>query len=274
MGPLTQAKERLDMDPNKAARLVEQANTVHGWFSREAAMLFALLDEVQQENAVTGPLFEIGVHHGKSACLIGAMAAPGREHLGVCDVFGGQESNASGSGSGDRDVFERNMRRLVPGTLDVRVFGKLSSALRAGEIGTGYRWFHIDGGHNPNEALGDLRLAAEVLGETGLIVVDDPFRPEWPGVTEALIRFLDQDTRFAPVVVGFNKLVLAHRLHSALYCAAIDDRARRAAYGIGPPWLLKELPFLRDSLRILYLPSHYRPPPDGLLARIAKVFRP
>lgn len=256
------------MDPKTTRRLFRAAHTIHGWFSLEAAMLFAWLDEIQKTRGTEGPLFEIGVHHGKSAVLLGAMARPGREHLGVCDLFGRQAANLSGSGAGDRERFERNVRRLVPGPLDLRIFARPSAELTPGEIGGGYRFFHVDGGHNADEALGDLRLGAAVLGEAGLLVVDDPFRPEWPGVTEAILRFLDADPRFSAIAIGFNKLVIARLAQAAPYVAEIDRRERRVEFGIADPWQLKELPFLGRALRIFYVPSSRRD--EGRLARLRR----
>jgi len=153
------------------------------------------------------------------------------------------------------------------------VFAKLSSSLEPAEIGNGFRFFHIDGGHNAGEALGDLRLAASVLCDAGVIVLDDPFRPEWPGVTEALIRFLETDARFRAILVGFNKLVLGRAGHADCYVQAIDSAARRAACGIVYPWQLKQLPFLGEPLRIFYVPTHARQR-DSLATRICKVFKP
>ena len=56
-----------------------------------------------------------------------------------------------------------------------------------------YWFFHIDGGHNPDEALHDLHLAASSTITQAAIVIDDPLTPVWPGVAEAIFRFLDSD---------------------------------------------------------------------------------
>jgi hypothetical protein len=194
------------MRSNDTKRIARQTRRINGWFSRDAAGLFGLLDKAQREADVHGDLFEVGAHHGKSTVMLGAMTRPD-ESLGVCDIFGNQGANVSGSGSGDREIFERNMRRLVP-SAKVSIYEKLSTDLTPEEIGGPYRFFHVDGGHRADEALRDLQLAASVLDPRGVIVLDDPFRPEWPGVTEALLDFLREHGEFVPVALGFNKLVL------------------------------------------------------------------
>jgi Methyltransferase domain len=212
------------VDPAEARRIARRAHRIPGWFSTGAAALFAMLDAVQHREQVTGGLFEIGVHHGRSAVLLCLMARPG-ESVGACDVFEHQALNVSESGAGDRARFERNVADFAPGFDRLVVYEKSSADLRADEITGPQRLFHVDGGHAYEEALGDIRLGAQVVHERGAIVVDDPFRPEWPGVTEAILRFLDERTDFSAVIVGFNKLVL------------VRDEARRPyERALEAPW--------------------------------------
>jgi hypothetical protein len=240
------------VQPAEVRGLARRCRRIDGWFSPQAAGLFALLDDVQRRAGVEGHLFEIGAHHGKSAIVLGALA---REHetLGVCDVFGGQDLNASGSGSGDRARFEGNLRRFLPGFDRLAVHETLSSALTAEDVGRPQRLFHVDGGHLAGEALGDLRLAAEVLHDRGAIVVDDPFRPEWPGVTEGILAFLDERPEYAPVALGFNKLVLVRRGARDLYDAALAPPDWR--YFDRRRFAVKALPIGEDPVAIFYVPT-------------------
>ena len=174
------------MQPADVRTITRRTRRVEGWFSAEAAGLFGLLDEAQRAAGVEGHLFEIGVHHGRSAVLLSQLARPG-ERLGVCDLFGEQTQNVSASGSGNRAIFEGNMAALAPGFDRLDVFATASDQLTPDRIGGPYRLFHIDGGHLREEALSDLRLAAGALHERGAIVVDDPFSVAWPGVTEGIL---------------------------------------------------------------------------------------
>jgi hypothetical protein len=103
-----------------------------------------------------------------------------------------------------------------------------------------------------------MRLAAASIVEGGVIAVDDPFRPEWPGVSEAVFRFLAADPRFCAVAVGFNKLLLVRRTVAHLYVAAIEKKEEQHRYQIRFPWHLKTLPFMDYPLRIFYVPSYLR----------------
>ena len=116
-------------------------------------MLFAWIDEIQKTNGIEGDVFEIGVHQGKSAVLLGSMLDPKREKLAVCDLFEDQGQNVSGSGFGNRHLFERNMASCLPVGVRTQIFSRSSSKLTPEETGTNYRLFHVDGGHTVEESL-------------------------------------------------------------------------------------------------------------------------
>jgi len=255
------------MLPVNVRQQVNEAKRIEGWFSADAAMLFAWIDEIQKANEIVGDAFEIGCHHGKSARLLGAIARPDAEKLGVCDLFGEQGDNVSRSGQGDLEIFTDNLQSVRDSGVTLKVFQKNSAELSAAEIGRTYRFFHIDGGHNPDEALVDLRLAAECTIDGGIIAVDDPFRMEWPGVTEAVLRFLDEHDEFKAILVGCNKLLLARSSWCDLYLSKLECLQSRNSYGFGYPWKLKKLPFHRFDMRILYVPDYRQKKSLGNLAR-------
>ncbi len=244
------------MKPKEALKISNKSRSIQGWFSTEAAMLFAWIDEIQKSNGIEGDIFEIGVHHGRSAVLLGAMAQHQKEIFGVCDIFGEQRENVSSSGLGDRQIFEKNMNCFFSDKLKLQIFAKSSKNLNTQEIGNNYRFFHIDGGHDADEALNDLNLAANSIIEKGVIVIDDPFRPEWPGVSEAIIHFLDSNKNFCAIVVGFNKMFLVKCDYAHIYLSEIENVEQRQVYQIVYPWRIKELPFMGYSLRIFYVKSN------------------
>lgn len=248
-------------------RYLKTSNKIEGWFSRDAARLFGWIDEIQKSDGVEGDLFEIGCHHGKSAQLLGAMVRPESESLAVCDLFGLQSDNVSRSGNGDREIFEDNMQPVRDLGVSYKIFQKNSMVLDAAEIGGGYRFFHVDGGHNPDEALADLKLAANSLCEKGVIALDDPFRTEWPGVTEGLIRFLDEYPDFEAILVGCNKVLVTKKVASAIYLNELERQTAQDSVGFGYPWKIKSLPFHQNNLRILYIPDYRQKKTLGNLAR-------
>ena len=256
------------MKPADVRAVSRRTRRIEGWFSPDAASLFGLLDEAQRTAGVEGGLFEIGAHHGRSAVLLSQLARPG-ERLGVCDLFGQQSDNVSGSGSGDRAVFEANMAALAPRFGGLDVFAMASDQLSAEQIGGPYRLFHVDGGHLREEALGDLRLGAAVLGPQGVIVVDDPFSVAWPGVTEGILDFLAERPDFAPLILGFNKLVLVPRAARGVYEPSVTDRERWWQYFNRRIYDLKVLPIAGHPTHIVTVPSWRQHP--GLNRAVAQM---
>lgn len=193
------------MNPDAVAEYLDTTKGVEGWFFPIDAFLFAMIDEIQRREDIRGNLFEIGVHHGKTALFLSRMSRPD-ELLGVCDVFEQQELNRDRSGEGSRELFLRHMREHG-GREDVRVFAKLSSALTSVETTTRCRFFHIDGGHRPEDVINDLEMAEEALCAEGVVAVDDVFNPSWPGVSEGFYAHVRKGV-WTPILIGGNKVFL------------------------------------------------------------------
>jgi SAM-dependent methyltransferase len=204
------------MDRAAVAEYLRATRDVEGWFFPIDALLFAIVDEIQKREAITGDLFEIGVHHGKTALFLARMAAPG-ESVGVCDVFDAQSLNLDRSGEGNRAVFDRHLREFG-GSTPLRVFSKLSSELTVSDTTAGCRFFHIDGGHRPGDVMGDLETARRALCPDGIVAVDDVFNPNWPGVSEGFYRFVAENPdAFVPIAIGGNKVLLTSPSAAAAY---------------------------------------------------------
>ena len=196
------------MNPRDVAEYLDVTREVEGWFFPIDAYLFAAIDEAQRRDGVHGNLFEIGVHHGKTAIFLARMLRDA-EVLGVCDVFEQQHLNADRSGEGSRELFEKNMRTFGR---PARVFAKLSSELTTDDTTTNCRFFHIDGGHRPEDVFTDLETADRALHADGVVAVDDLFNPSWPGVSEGFYRFLASHPNvFLPILIGGNKVFFARR---------------------------------------------------------------
>jgi hypothetical protein len=180
---------------------------VDGWFFPVDAYAFGMIDEIQKREGVSGNLFEIGVHHGKTAIFLARAAAPG-EIVGVCDVFEDQQFNVDHSGGANRDQFLANMRALTSlPSGQLLVFSKQSALLDADETTTRCRFFHIDGGHRPEDVFADLVTADRALLIDGVVSVDDLFNPNWPGVGEGFYEFVStRPDRLAPLFIGGNKV--------------------------------------------------------------------
>ena len=200
-----------------AAYLTASAR-VEGWFFPIDAYAFAMFDDIQKREKISGNLFEIGVHHGKTSIFLARMAGVD-ETVGVCDVFSQQQENVDQSGEGSRDLFLANMRAhtaLPPERLCV--FEKRSSALTADETTTTCRFFHIDGGHRAGDVFSDLVSADRAVLHEGVLVVDDLFNANWPGVSEGFYNFIaTRPDAFLPIFIGGNKVYFTRPDATELY---------------------------------------------------------
>jgi hypothetical protein len=197
------------MNSQEVADYLRSTRNVEGWFFPIDAYLFGLIDSIQKNEGISGNLFEIGVHHGKTAVFLGRAADAG-ELLGVCDVFGQQQLNADRSGEGSLELFTNNMRSLG-GTSEgrLRVFARRSDTLTTGDTTTECRFFHIDGGHLPADVRADLVTALAALRPEGVVAVDDLFNPNWPGVSEGFYQFMrERPGELVPILIGGNKVML------------------------------------------------------------------
>jgi hypothetical protein len=154
--------------------------------------------------------------------------------------------------------------------VNARIFQQASSTLRPADIGTGHRFVHIDGGHNADEALGDLRLAAQVTVKGGIIALDDAINPVWPGVAEGLMSFLEERADYCVALLGFNKAILCRREIADVYVAPFESERARGEYGLTYPWHLKQLPLAGFGARIFFIPSYVSPSSIG--ARLHRIY--
>ena len=95
-------------------------------------------------------------------------------------------------------------------------------------LGGRVRIFSIDGSHTPIHTASDLHLAASVLTPGGVVIVDDIFNPDWPGVLAGVNAFFDAGRcgDLVPIVATDNKLILCHENHRQRYLAGILEILR------------------------------------------------
>ena len=196
------------MTPSFLQRYLQAFHRIEGWFEFDAALLFMKYNQIAFKPGELGNVLEIGVHHGLSSIAMAALRGPGKQ-LTAIDLFEKQQKkNVSGSGSGDRGHFEKNMREFYPDPAFVRVIARPSGELAPSDLGSGFTFIHIDGGHSPEEVYNDLKLCHDVSEDGGLIALDDYFNPEHPGVCEGAVEFaLRHPGCLRPMIAGYNKVL-------------------------------------------------------------------
>jgi SAM-dependent methyltransferase len=136
-----------------------------------------------------GDILEIGCYYGRSTCVLAKCLRAG-ERLVVCDTFdldtGEKYAEVPTIG-----VVAQAIRSFVPtvtpAQLDLRRCKSEQLELAPTDR---FRFVHVDGAHEQDVALHDIRLAASHLAEGGIIAVDDYMHYEYRGVTLAVDEFL------------------------------------------------------------------------------------
>ena len=194
------------MDQRFLSRYLEAFGAIPGWCSPDAYLMFMAYHQLLADEGLAGDVLEIGVHHGLSAIGVAALRGEGRRFVAV-DLFEGMQSqNVSASGLGDVRQFLANMHRFHDDVSFMTVHTAHSATLRPADLGCGFSFCHIDGGHSAAEAYADLHLCSSITIPGGLIALDDYFNPAFPGVGEAAVRYgLEHPEVLRPIAIGFNK---------------------------------------------------------------------
>jgi hypothetical protein len=224
---------------------------VDGWLRSEAALVIVALNERQRSLGVTGSIAEIGVHHGKLFILLYLLSREPERALAI-DLFEDQHLNIDQSGSGDLAKFRRNLERhadstrlvLHPGN-SMDLTGAILTQLAEGPL----RFVSVDGGHTAEITAHDLATAEAAIAEGGIIVVDDVFNEQWPGVGDGVRRYFERQPNLAPFAIGANKTYFCRPSHRDMYhdAAAATASAVTATEFLGQP--VAFLQFLQPGLK-------------------------
>lgn len=209
---------------------------VEGWLEPGALTATVLLDELQEEAGVEGALAEIGVHHGRYFIALCLLRRPG-QHAVAIDIFEDQALNKDHSGHGNRAILTENLVQHVGSIDQVAIIKADSLATDPQDLerwaGGPVRLFSIDGCHTAEHTLNDIRLAADVLVPGGIIVIDDIFNAQWPGVMQGAEDFFHAHNQheLVPLIAADNKLILCHRRYRERY---LEGLRRSLQSALGP----------------------------------------
>lgn len=192
--------------------------TVDGWMSPLAMTAIIQFSEIQESEAITGPVCEIGVHHGRLFILLHLLTNSG-ERITAWDLFNNQGENLFHSGKGDLKKFEENLDRFGCDLNRISIQTKNSLDLNAKEVietcDGQPRLFSIDGGHTADITYHDIKVAAGSICDKGIIILDDFFNEAWPGVAEGASRYLNEHSDLYPVAILGNKVMLTNSPEAA-----------------------------------------------------------
>jgi len=192
----------------------DRLGRIEGWLLDGAALMTLALLRAQEQAGISGFAFEIGVFRGKYLSVLyqGTLDA-GDRVVGV-DTFewSTQEETLANftAAFGEHDrltLFKQSSRTLGTETI-----------LEAGG-GRKPRFVSVDGDHTADAVHADLILCSTLLGERGIIAIDDFLNPHAIGVSEGAYRFLlgAEGASFKPFAYCQNKLFVCRSEDHAFY---------------------------------------------------------
>lgn len=210
----------------QSVRTIEYAvdghKAVEGWVEPGMFSVLFAIDAIQNKLEFAGGAVEIGVHHGRFFIALANLCDPSTDLVAI-DVFDDQKKNIDGSGKGDEAAFRRNVdAHCNKRNDDIRTIKADSLNLRVGEPGGveggKFRFVSIDGGHTAMHAYNDLLLAEHLLGEGGVVFVDDILNHHWMGVMEGVMKYrMFSPAALVPFLVTANKMMMCKAPHHATY---------------------------------------------------------
>jgi hypothetical protein len=232
---------------------------VQGWLNPLAIQMIRAAAAAQGR---TGPVCEIGVHHGKLFLLL-HLLDPAQKAIAV-DLYEDQTQNVDGSGSGSSAMLDMNLTRHGGRRDSVEKIFANSMALGAAQIiqkaGGPIRVFSVDGGHTAAITANDLALAEASVMDGGIVILDDYFNESWPGVSEGACRYFMQPRELVPFAIGGNKVLLvkgqehAARLQAPLEHIPAHSALHKEMFGHSVR-AIGEVPWLTRVRRRIPLPA-------------------
>lgn len=220
------------MDRSRATSYIlggKQHRSVQGWLDEGAISAVVAFAGWQEQHGIRGDVAEIGVHHGKFFILLANLRVTGERAFAI-DVFDDQHLNPDNSGRGDLHLFRDNIAKFADSN-DIKIIRKNSLELTRADLYASnqgsVRLFSIDGSHTAKHTLSDLTTSSQLLSPSGLIILDDFYNSDWPGVQEGFHRFLQRSKdRLAPIAYGNNKLFLCHEDYHEGYLGFVENDLR------------------------------------------------
>lgn len=203
--------------------------TIEGWVHPRMLSVLEAIDAIQTELGARGGALEIGVHHGRFFMPLNAMVRTGEGKSFAVDLFEKQALNIDDSGRGNLTKFQENMAAHdVHKGANVTCIAEDSTRLPVSVMETlranPAKIISVDGGHTVEHTINDLELAAEIVSDSGMVILDDIMNPRWCGVIEGVICFLQRRPTLWPVFIGFNKLCLVPMSVHGAYISRLQTR--------------------------------------------------
>jgi hypothetical protein len=168
--------------------------------------------EWQHEAGIFGSVGEMGVRHGGFFIVLQSYALRHEPAVAI-DLFNEQHLNVDGSGftkTGHLGPFSTSMDKVGLNISAIQLIVGDTVVLTAETfVKRGipkFRFLSVDAGHTLEQTLHDLTLAACVVADGGIVVLDDYINGHWLGVVQAAIHFTTGQDQLVPFMWLANKL--------------------------------------------------------------------
>ena len=154
----------------------------------------AKLSRLQHDQGIYGTVAELGVHHGRFTGAL-FMTARATEKILVADLFEDlQYQNVDVSGSGNKQAFIRGLASYGVNETDLHLIHTGSTEdlpfdWHRRENFEPFRLISVDAGHTAALTFNDLEVAFCNSLRGAVVILDDFFHNQWPGVTEGFFQF-------------------------------------------------------------------------------------
>jgi cephalosporin hydroxylase len=214
--------------------LVEGFHQIEGWCGGpDTFLLLDILAGLQPSACADCGAAEIGVHHGLFFIAMHNRCSRDAKSLAI-DLFEFQHLNVDHSGHGERSIFLSNLAKHAISPDNCFLHRGDSLSLGEADINSmrekygPFRFFSVDGGHTADHCFKDLCTSEELTAAGGVVILDDSFAYDWPGVTEGLFRYLNRpEAKLAPFAATSKKVFLTQNGHCRTYAAGLKEELSR-----------------------------------------------
>lgn len=206
---------------------------VDGWLYQVDAQLVRAVGDIQTKNNFSGSVGEIGVWKGRLFILLNLLLHEKEKAFSI-DIFDQRNFNKDRPDPKPDPALKQilqefldNVRKHAGPPDDIHTILASSDNVVAEDILStvgAVRLFSIDGGHTKELVINDLELAASTLCDHGVVIFDDCFKPEWPGVTNGLHEFLlRKSADLVPFAISLNKVFLCKSSAAEMYRESLKE---------------------------------------------------
>lgn len=185
---------------------------VRGWLSGGSDKVISEISLAQIEMGRTGSVGEIGVHQGKLLLLL-LLTKLDSEGAFAIDPFKDNEINLAQNSPRSVEILQRHIATWAPKATRVQVIANYSTEVLPSEVvnvSGRARLLSVDGSHEDEIVTLDMAWAEQVLEPHGIVIVDDFFNSQYPGVCSAVSRHvISSGSRLKPFAISPGKLYLA-----------------------------------------------------------------